>query len=574
MKNIIIILVIAVASYIVFINRETDVVKSVSPVNSESSTIPIKASLVIHNTTIYTANDQQRTAEAVAVKDDRIIFVGSNDEVRSYIGKNTSFLDMIGNTVYPGFNDAHVHLKWIGERELGLNLQGLDDLKSVVNKIKAYADNIEDGNWVTGRGWIEKKWPENRFLHKSDVDWFSANKPLLVSRAGEHSILANTKAMQIAGINRDTPDPQGGQILHDKDGEPSGIFIDNAMALIRKHIPPPTREMDKKSLQAGLDFMSRMGWTQVQEAGGSFADIEILKEIHEQGNLKSRIYYSVISGQEGARLIDKGIEISPDNMIIVRGIKYLADGALGSRGAALLDPYDDADTKGLLLINRETTLPVFIDALKNGVQIETHAIGDYANRFVLDLYAEAFNAVPISERKIADPRWRIEHAQITHPDEQQRFSDLGVIAVVEASTVKGDLYFAPARIGSERLKYAYRWKSLIDKGVMLTAGTDAPVEVGDPRVEFFSLVQRTDFNGFSSEDWHVEEKVSHDQALKIMTINAAYAAFQEDMRGSIEVGKKADFSIFDKDFMTIKPIEIMDSKTVMTIVDGKVTYKR
>jgi predicted amidohydrolase YtcJ len=261
-------------------------------------------------------------------------------------------------------------------------------------------------------------------------------------------------------------------------------------------------------------------------------------------------------------------------MIVTRGIKYVGDGALGSRGAALLDAYDDVDTKGLMLINREDALPEFINALRNGIQIQTHAIGDFANRFVLDLYEEAFAAVPVAERKVADPRWRIEHAQVTHPDDQQRFADLGIIAVVEASTVKGDLYFAPARIGSERLNYAYLWKSLIDKGVKLTAGTDAPVEVGDPRVEFFSLVQRTDFNGFSTEDWHLEEKVSHDQALKIMTINAAYAAFQDDIRGSIEVGKKADFSIFDKDFMTIKPIEIMESETVMTIVDGKIMYQR
>jgi hypothetical protein len=261
-------------------------------------------------------------------------------------------------------------------------------------------------------------------------------------------------------------------------------------------------------------------------------------------------------------------------MIDIKGIKIFADGALGSRGAALLEPYQDAEGKGLPLIDREEALPVMIDALKKGVQVETHAIGDYANRFVLDLYEEALNAVPAEERVDADPRWRIEHAQIVHPDDQKRYKDLDIIAVVEASTVKGDLYFAPDRIGSERLKYAYLWKSLIDQGIRFTAGTDAPVEVGDPRVEFFSLVQRTDFNGFYNDDWHVEEKLSHEQALKTMTLWAAHAAFQDDIRGTIEVGKKADFSIFDKDWMQIEPIEIMDSETVMTIVDGKVTYQR
>jgi hypothetical protein len=267
-----------------------------------------------------------------------------------------------------------------------------------------------------------------------------------------------------------------------------------------------------------------MGWAQVQQAGGTYADIDIIREIHNEGNLKTRLYYSVLMGEEARKLLDRGPEISADNMIDIKGIKYFADGALGSRGAALLEPYDDAEGKGLQLINREETLPVFIEALKKGVQIETHAIGDYANRFVLDLYEEAFNAVPVSERVDADPRWRIEHAQVTHPDDQKRYRELDIIAVVEASTVKGDLYFAPDRIGSERLEYSYLWKSLIDQGIRFTAGTDA--------------------------------------------------AFQEDIRGTIEVGKKADFSIFDKDWMQIEPIEIMDSETVMTIVDGKVTYQR
>jgi predicted amidohydrolase YtcJ len=561
-NKIVVALIVAVAIYITFFYREADGVDD------------IKADMIIHNTTLYTANDDQKTAQAVAVKGDKIIFVGSNEDVQTFIGDNTNVLDMAGNTVYPGLTDAHVHIKWIGQRELGLNLQGIDDLTETVDKIKAYADTVPDGGWVVGSGWIEKKWTEGRFLHKSDVDGFSANKPLVVSRADEHSILANSKAMEIAGITRDTPDPQGGQILHDENGEPSGMFVDNAMALIRKHIPAPSRAQDKKSIEAGLEFMSRMGWAQVQEAGGSYADIELLKEIHAEGNLKNRIYYSVLSGEEGAKLIARGPEISPDHMIDVKGIKYFGDGALGSRGAALLEPYNDADSKGLVLINRDEALPVLIDALKKGVQIETHAIGDYTNRFVLDLYEEALKAVPAEQRADKNPRWRIEHAQITHPDDQKRFAELGIIAVVEASTVKGDLYFAPDRIGSERLAYAYRWKSLIDQGAHFTAGTDAPVEVGDPRVEFFSLVQRTDFNGFHTDDWHVEEKLTHDQALKTMTIWAAYAAFQEDIRGSIEVGKKADLSIFNKDWMTIEPIEVMDSETVMTIVDGKITYQK
>ena len=561
-NNLIYILVIAAVIYILFFYRDGDIAEQV------------QADMILQNGTIYTANDAQWTAAAVAIKGDEIIFVGSVVDAQNFIGENTNIFDLGGDTVFPGLTDAHTHIKWVGQRELGLNLQNIDDLGETVEAIRLYAENIAEGDWIIGKGWIEQKWADQRFLNKSDVDYFSKNKPLVVTRGGEHSILANSKAMEIAGITRDTPDPAGGSILKDENGEPSGMFIDNAMALIRNHIPAPTREEEKKSLQAGLDFMSRMGWTQVQEAGGDYADVELLKEIHAEGKLKTRLYYFMLSGEEGAKLLERGAEYSDDNMLDIAGIKYFGDGGLGSRGAALLEPYDDENTSGLVLIDGDKALDVYIEALKKGIQIETHAIGDYTNRFVLDLYEEAFKAVPEAERVNENPRWRIEHAQIIHPDDQIRYKELGIIAAVEASTVKADLYFAPARIGSERLKTAYLWKTLIDQGIHVTAGTDAPVEVGDPRVEFFSLVARTDFNGFHTDDWNIDEKVDHKTALKMMTINAAYAAFQEDIRGSIEVGKKADFSIFDKDWMTIEPSEIMDSEAVMTIVGGRVTYSR
>lgn len=561
-NNLIYILVAAAVIYILFFYRDGDIAEQV------------QADMILQNGTIYTANDAQWTAAAVAIKGDEIIFVGSVADAQNFIGENTNIFDLGGDTVFPGLTDAHTHIKWVGQRELGLNLQNIDDLGETVEAIRLYAENIAEGDWITGKGWIEQKWTDQRFLNKSDVDYFSKNKPLVVTRGGEHSILANSKAMEIAGITRDTPDPVGGSILKDENGEPSGMFIDNAMALIRNHIPAPTREEEKKSLQAGLDFMSGMGWTQVHEAGGDYADVELLKEIHAEGKLKTRLYYFMLSGEEGAKLLERGAEYSEDNMLDIAGIKYFGDGGLGSRGAALLEPYDDENTSGLVLIDGDKALDVYIEALKKGIQIETHAIGDYTNRFVLDLYEEAFKAVPEAERVNENPRWRIEHAQIIHPDDQIRYKELGIIAAVEASTVKADLYFAPARIGSERLKTAYLWKTLIDQGIHVTAGTDAPVEVGDPRVEFFSLVARTDFNGFYTDDWNIDEKVDHKTALKMMTINAAYAAFQEDIRGSIEVGKKADFSIFDKDWMTIEPSEIMDSEAVMTIVGGRVTYSR
>lgn len=546
----------------------------ISSCAEQQSVSPDAADLVLQGGTIYTANDDMWTAEAVAVSGDEIVFVGSEADVSQYMGKDTKIIDLDGNTMFPGLTDAHVHIKWIGQRELGLNLQGINELDETVSKIRERVEVTPEGEWVVGVGWIENNWSDQRFLTKDDLDPFSPDNPVVANRAGEHSIVANSKAMEIAGVTRNTPDPEGGQILKDENGEPTGMFVDNAMDLIRRHIPIPTRAQDKRSIQAGVDFMARMGWAQVQQAGGTYADFDILKEMHAEGTLNTRMYYSMMMGEEAAKLLDRGPEISPDNMIDVKMIKYFADGALGSRGAALLEPYEDAEGKGLQLIDRDEALPVYIDALKKGIQIETHAIGDYANRFVLDLYEEALNAVPPEERVDADPRWRIEHAQIIHPDDQKRYKELDIIAVVEASTVKGDMNFAPARIGSERLEYAYLWKSLIDQGIRFSAGTDAPVERGDPREEFFSLVQRTDFEGNYTDDWHIEERLSHEQALKTMTIWAAHAAFREDITGSIEVGKKADFSVFDKDWMQIEPIEVMDSETVMTIVGGRVAYER
>ncbi|MCC3859580.1 amidohydrolase [Pseudemcibacter aquimaris] len=533
------------------------------------------ADMVIYNTKIYTVNKEQPTAEAVVVKDSKIVHVGSNASIQDYMCGSAALYNLEGRYVYPGFTDAHVHVKNIGRREYLLNLQGIDDLQTMIDKTREYAAGVKDGEWLQGGRWIEKKWPEKRFPTRHDIDPFTKNKPVYLKRAAGHSILTNSKGLEIAGITRDTPDPDGGHIVKDENGEPTGMLVDNAMELIERHIPEASYEQEKAYIQAGIDFMTRMGWTQIQEAGGSYADVEIIKDIHSEGKLGTRMYYAMWMGEEGNRLIREGRQISEDNMIDIAGIKYMADGALGSRGAAMLEPYsDDPHNHGLVLMKRETSVPVLIEALKKGIQIETHAIGDAANRDVLNFYEEAFNAVPPEERHFADPRWRIEHAQIIHPDDQQRFIDLGVIMAIEPSTVKGDLYFAIDRIQSNRLNYAYLWKSMMEKGAVVAAGTDAPVEIGDPRIEFYSLIQRTDWNGYHNKDWHVEERITREAALEMLTLTNAYAARQEDIRGSIEVGKLADFTIFDRDIMEGAPIKVMDATNVMTVVGGKITYQK
>ena len=318
----------------------------------------------------------------------------------------------------------------------------------------------------------------------------------------------------------------------------------------------------------------RLGWTQIQNAGGNASDIEILQELEAEGKLALRVYYAFDDYESIHGLLEGGPVIGAENQITIRAIKLFTDGALGSRGAALEEEYEDDASTGLMLLSRKEVLPILISALRTGIQVEAHAIGDKANRLVLDWYEEAFKMVGLEERKVQSPRWRIEHVQVIAPDQQRRLKTLRVIPSMQPSHAIGDLYFAPTRLGSERVKNAYVWKGLIDLGLIIAGGSDAPVEIGDPLIEFYAAVVRKDTNGYFNEDWHLEQAVSRDVALKMLTLWPAYAAFQENDRGTIEVGKQADLTVFDKDIMTISEDEILTASVVMTMVGGKVVYEK
>ena len=531
------------------------------------------ADVVLINSTIYTLNDSAPNAQAVAFLGDTLVFVGSNALSKEYQCNDAKVIDLKGSYVYPGFVDSHAHLKGIGHRENSLNLQGIDSLKEMLTTVEIFSNGIQPGEWVVGRGWIEKVWPEKRFPTRYELDRFSSDKPVILERADGHAVVVNSLALELAGISSESNDPHGGRIEKDKNGEPTGMLIDKATALVEKLIPKTTKQEDKRDLKAGIDSNVSLGWTQVQIAGGTFSDIEILEEIKKEGNLLQRVYFAVSAGKPAETLLKLGPKLDPENMLTVRGIKLYADGALGSRGAALLEKYDDQDTTGLLIFTKEETLPVLEEALKKGIQIQTHAIGDKGNRITLDWYQEAFNSIVDEERKVIDPRWRIEHSQIITKEDQIRFRDMEIIASMQPSHAIGDLHFAPSRLGMQRVGNGYVWRNLIDLGVVVAGGSDAPVEIGDPRIEFYAAIARKDLDGFYDRGWHLEQAVTREEALKMFTIWPAFAAFQEDINGTIEVGKLADLTIFSKDIMKVPEEEILEAQVIMTIVNGKIVFE-
>ncbi|MBT5185365.1 MAG: amidohydrolase [Kordiimonadaceae bacterium] len=532
------------------------------------------ADIVLTNAAVYTVNENNPTAQAIAIKGSKFIYVGDNEGAERYACGDANIIDLTGKAVYPGLIDSHGHLSGVGFREVNLNLQGIDSLAEMLAAVKKYADENPDQTWINGRGWIEKVWPEARFPTRQDIDAIVPDRPVTLRRADGHALVANTLALEMAEITPASENPVGGHINLDENGELTGMLVDTAMRYINPLIPSPTREQTKAAIQAGTERNVSIGWTGFQNAGSSYNNFEMMGELHAEGKLAHRVYDAMGFGDSSARLISEGAQIDPEHYLTVRDIKAVMDGALGSRGAAFIEPYADYDTVGLMRYTVDELTPMLIGALKAGIQVETHAIGDDANRKVLDAYEVALNTVPKSERKIANPRWRIEHAQNIQPNDVDRFIDMDIIPSMQASHAIGDLHFAGDRLGQERLANAYLWRTFIDKGAIVPGGSDQPVEIGDPRIEFYAAVARKDLNGFSGEGWHPELAVTREESLKMLTIWGAMAAFQEDVLGSIEVGKLADVSVFDKDWMTIPLDQIMSSQNVLTIVHGDIKHQK
>jgi len=532
--------------------------------------------LLLHNANIHTGMPAQPRAEAVLAVGGRVAYVGDRAGALALAPEDARRVDLKGATVFPGLADAHAHLSGIGWRELSFDLTGVESLPVLRERLRERVRTAPGDAWIVGGGWIESKWTPAVFPTREDLDAVVTSRPVVLERADGHAVVASSLALKIAGIGPDTPDPAGGQILRDpRTGLPTGMLIDAAMDLVQRHVPPVTDEDLARALETGASRSVRLGWTEMQIAGTTWREIEQFCRLYASGRLNLRLYAAIGGPSADAeRLLNEGRNYkSCDPRLTVRAIKLYIDGALGSRGAALEEPYSDApESRGLYVTPPEEILRIAIAGLKRGIQIETHAIGDRGNRVALDQYEKAFATVPPGERAVAEPRFRVEHAQVVSARDMPRFAKLGVIASMQTSHAISDMLFAPARLGPGRIAGAYAWRSLMDAGAMIAGGSDAPVEQGDPLVEFYGAVARRTLEGYAGADWGLDQRLTRDEALAVLTKGPAFAAFEENDRGTIEPGKLADFSVFSTDLMTIPEAEIPRSRAVMTVIGGEIVY--
>lgn len=520
--------------------------------------------LIVHGGPIYTGVEAAPRVEAVRIRNGRFAVAGSLSEARAD-GRGAREVDLHGAAAFPGFTDSHVHLAGVGMAAMVLDLVGVASVAELQQRLSDYARARPDGA-IYGRGWIETHWPERRFPNRADLDAVVADRPVFLERVDGHAAVVNSAALALGGVGADTRDPEGGAIERDASGAATGMLIDNAMALVQSRLPAPTPAMLREALLRGARIYAARGWTGVSNMSTSLAEAQFFEDFARAGELPLRadLY---LTQEESGIVMQRGPY--GEGQVRVRGVKLYMDGALGSRGAALLAPYSDAPTGGLLVTPLDQLRAFLARARAARVQIATHAIGDRANRLVLDAYRDAFADDPAALRAA---RWRIEHAQVIAPEDIPRFAAQGVIASMQPSHAISDLHFAPARLGPDRLAGAYAWRALLDSGASLAAGSDAPVEKGDPLIEFYAACHRHDLSGFAAENWGLEQAVSRAEALAMLTRGGAYATFAEAERGAIAPGLRADLSAFSADLMAADPAAIPRAQAVLTVCDGRVTY--
>ena len=545
------------------------------------------ASLVVKGGKIYTVNNGNEVAEAIAVDENKIVFVGSEADVREYIGDNTEVIDLAGKILTPGFIEGHGHLMGVGYNELNLNLADVKSYEEMIERVKEAASKSAPGEWILGRGWHQDKWdmkPDVTVkgfpVHKA-LSEVSPDNPVFLRHASGHAAFANAKAMEMSGVNTlskekfKNEEGEGGEVIRDALGNPTGLFNERAMYLIDQHIPDNSSETDARALELAINACHRYGITSFHDAGVRRDEIELYHDFKRQGKLGIGLYV-MVTGTDPALVYDwlkRGPEIDSLGGLTIRSIKLNCDGALGSRGAWLLEPYSDRpDFSGMATLSMDTVMKISREALKHNNQVCSHAIADRANREILDRYEIAFEENPADA---TNHRFRIEHAQHIHPNVLPRFAALGVIPAMQAIHMSSDRPWAIDRLGERRIKNgAYMWQALLKSGAIIVNGTDAPVEPLDPIPSFYAAVTRKTLKGEPEGGYEAEQKMTREQALRSYTIDAAFGAFEEKIKGSIEPGKLADFTIFTHDLMTIPEDSILHTKVFMTIVGGKVVFQK
>ena len=529
------------------------------------------ADLVVRDARIHTVDDARPVAEAMAIRDGHIVFVGSDRGASVFVGARTRVLDLDGRTVIPGMVDAHAHLLGLGQSLRSVDLVGTSSYDEVIARVVARAREVPAGTWITGRGWDQNDWRDTRFPTHEALSRAVPDHPVFRVRVDGHAALANERAMSLAGVTAQTADPEGGRVVKLADGRPSGVFVDNAESLVARAIPGATRAETKEALAAAVKEANRWGLVGVHDAGAGRQTIELYEELAKAGRLDLRTYVMIADDSAAiAHWFARGPQSAlHDGRLWVRAIKLYADGALGSRGAALLEPYDDdPNNRGLLVSPPEHIERVAREALRRGFQVNTHAIGDRGNRVVLDAYERALKDVPV-----ADHRFRVEHAQVLHYDDVPRFAALDVIPSMQAVHQTSDMYWAGRRVGADRLRGAYAWRSLLETGLPVPNGSDFPVEAVNPLLSFHSAVSRQDANDWPPGGWLPEQRMTREEALKSMTIWPAYASFMEKDAGSLSPGKFADFVVLDRDIMTVAERDLVGTRVLATYLGGRAVYE-
>ncbi len=528
----------------------------------------IYADLIITGGRVYTLNSSQRVAQAVAVKDRHIIYVGDAAGVAPYRGLNTTTLDLGSKVLLPGFIDAHGHLLSLGRSLAELNLAGTLSAEQIRQMVQERQKSVSAGTWICGRGWDQNDWEKKDFPTWQDLAGTEAN-PVYLRRVDGHAAWVNRAALDLAGINRDSADPPGGRILRDPQGHPTGVLVDNAIELVRPLIPQPTPAQRREWAKTALLECHCYGLTGVHDAGVDEQTLAIYQELQSAGELTLRIY--ALLDDADSTFLDAQLKKGPqvlEEHLVVRAVKLYADGALGSRGAALLEPYsDDPGNCGLLVNSPDYLYRRAKQALESGFQVCTHAIGDAGNRAALDAYERA-----LRDKLLKDHRLRIEHGQVIAPEDFARFAGLGIIASMQPTHATSDIPWAEERLGAERIRGAYAWRNLLDQGCRLALGSDFPIESPNPLWGIYAAVTRQDQQGNPAGGWHPEERLTVEEAVKGFTIDAAYAEFAENTKGTIEVGKLADFAVLDRDIFDIPARGILQTKVAYTIVGGKIVY--
>ena len=541
-----------------------------------------KADMIIHNGKIYTMNDLMPTTESVAIRNGKIIALGKYRDLDDLITPRPKIINLNGAMMTPGLIEGHGHFYGLGLAKMQLDLSTAESYAELVSMVADAIDRSTPGEWILGRGWHQSKWSDNAdsfikgFQTHDSLSKISPNNPVWLKHASGHAGFANQKAMDIAGVSSETEFGFGGEIIKDLSGNPTGVFNERAQGLISKHVDTNLgKDSDLRAIELAVKTCLENGITSFHDAGTGNKTITTLRSAIDKKLLKVRVY-AMLTSRDTSLLnqwYKKGPEIGSGNdFLTIRSIKLNADGALGSRGAWLIDEYTDRPGHfGMATQSMDYVYKVAKNGIQNGFQVNSHAIGDRANREILDQYEKVFNEFPKLSK---DHRWRIEHAQHIDPKDIPRFGSLKVIASIQGIHMSSDRPWAINRLGQKRIvESAYVWRDLINHGAILINGSDVPVEPIDPIASFYASTTRKTLKGLPSSGYEPEQKMTRIEAMKSYTINAAYGAFEEKLKGSIEIGKYADFAVFSQNLITVPDDKILETKILYTIVNGKIEYQ-